>query len=658
MALNKFYLRPVADISLQHALYPEDSTTGYNLINEEVYDEEATYIYHNVLADAEEETLVSTFSLGGNIPSNYTPVASWLSAKFIAPSYDSDYSVKVFFNNILQGELYCPHTSFNLTLSPENVSIFRLNLEKPLKEYIKQNGYTETLPVTIEITTHHAANTGNKTSDYQMKIGQVYIEIEYTDYNQSYIKYGTEWAKPVTAYKKNNGQWEELIEDDFLDNIQNNTFLKNENSNNYPMLKAGNSWNKPFQENYGYFRIEIVDSYSPEGDEIDSWAADVDESGDIMCYTKNIEVVKYNDESDVKTLQKLIIAGNGSGGIYLNPNSSYAFTEPRDISFNTLSLSAFTTGIVGMELLKTYQNTNIDGMFKNSYFDSTYVDPTDPSPSYNLDLGAWNVKELNYTFINSVCITGLTLPSQLEVINNALHGVAAETLHIPYTVNRIEYDDLGFANAIKYITVSSDNLYFYKENGCFINKDTKDIMHIGVDFTEIPNDVVSIGYGALCDVSTITSITIPTNITYLGDICLSHSDLKNIIMLSSTPPEMHEDGAFGTSSAMSKTFAITVPTGYGETYKTASVWSTYADYIIEEGIIVFVIESTRYQAEEGMTWAEWVESDYNTSSYKKDSTSDYIVLPGTTYDEYVTYDSVRVVSSDVIISKATYTRTR
>lgn len=36
-------------------------------------------------------------------------------------------------------------------------------------------------------------------------------------------------------------------------------------------------------------------------------------------------------------------------------------------------------------------------------------------------------------------------------------------------------------------------------------------------------------------------------------------------------------------------------------------------------LITFTIGGTSYQAEEGMTWGEWVESDYNTNGYTKNS---------------------------------------
>ena len=78
-------------------------------------------------------------------------------------------------------------------------------------------------------------------------------------------------------------------------------------------------------------------------------------------------------------------------------------------------------------------------------------------------------------------------------------------------------------------------------------------------------------------------------------------------------------GAFGS---------IYVPASLVTAYKTATNWATYADRITaiegdsgEEGgggdatIINFTIDGTSYQAEAGMTWGEWVESDYNTGGF-------------------------------------------
>lgn len=43
-------------------------------------------------------------------------------------------------------------------------------------------------------------------------------------------------------------------------------------------------------------------------------------------------------------------------------------------------------------------------------------------------------------------------------------------------------------------------------------------------------------------------------------------------------------------------------------------------------LINFTIGGTSYQAEEGMTWGEWVASDYNTGGFTADSSQDCVVL--------------------------------
>jgi hypothetical protein len=58
--------------------------------------------------------------------------------------------------------------------------------------------------------------------------------------------------------------------------------------------------------------------------------------------------------------------------------------------------------------------------------------------------------------------------------------------------------------------------------------------------------------------------------------CLS---LATIHVKPTTPP------TFGTNvfSGLPSKFIIYVPVGYGDTYKSATGWSTYADHILEEG---------------------------------------------------------------------------
>ena len=67
-------------------------------------------------------------------------------------------------------------------------------------------------------------------------------------------------------------------------------------------------------------------------------------------------------------------------------------------------------------------------------------------------------------------------------------------------------------------------------------------------------------------------------------------------------------------------------------------------------IITFTIEGTTYQAEEGMTWAQWVETDYNAGKYF--SESNYMITKdGTTY---VTDGVAEVMHNSVIVNGKQY----
>ena len=61
--VNVVYLRPSADISVGHSLNPADSTSAYMLVNEEVDDNTATYIYTTLPSGDGIESGTSKFEL-------------------------------------------------------------------------------------------------------------------------------------------------------------------------------------------------------------------------------------------------------------------------------------------------------------------------------------------------------------------------------------------------------------------------------------------------------------------------------------------------------------------------------------------------------------------------------------------------------------------
>lgn len=91
--------------------------------------------------------------------------------------------------------------------------------------------------------------------------------------------------------------------------------------------------------------------------------------------------------------------------------------------------------------------------------------------------------------------------------------------------------------------------------------------------------------------------------------------LKNSNAFSSTP-------FAGYSTVFSGTPYIYVPASLVSQYQSATNWAYFSSYFrsIESlgGIITFSIDGIEYQAEDGMTWAEWVDSEYNTNGFVND----------------------------------------
>lgn len=99
----------------------------------------------------------------------------------------------------------------------------------------------------------------------------------------------------------------------------------------YPILAPSNTWFTPTNSSVTrsvITEIEIMDSYTPDSSVtvVDSWDASAEKDGSITCCVIGT---------------KLIMAGNGSGKIAMNADSSYMFADPlfNDMFANVISIS-------------------------------------------------------------------------------------------------------------------------------------------------------------------------------------------------------------------------------------------------------------------------------------------------------------------------------
>ena len=109
----------------------------------------------------------------------------------------------------------------------------------------------------------------------------------------------------------------------------------------YPTLLPNSTWYKSSTNKSNITKVNIVNRYTPTGSENESWSADVGNAGDIKCY---------------RTGTVVTIAGNGSGKIYANADSSNVFN-----GFGKI------TAVDGGAVLDTSKATTFERMFQATF---------------------------------------------------------------------------------------------------------------------------------------------------------------------------------------------------------------------------------------------------------------------------------------------------
>ena len=95
----------------------------------------------------------------------------------------------------------------------------------------------------------------------------------------------------------------------------------------------------------------------------------------------------------------------------------------------------------------------------------------------------------------------------------------------------------------------------------------------------LSRNVTSIGVTAFGLCTSLATISIPDTVTTIDNYAFRYcTSLSEIHIAATVPPTLGTDVFSGIAS----TYTIYVPAGYGETYKAAAGWSTYADHIVEE----------------------------------------------------------------------------
>lgn len=130
----------------------------------------------------------------------------------------------------------------------------------------------------------------------------------------------------------------------------------------YPILAPNKTWfsqGGTATKGSTFTKITIVDSYTPTGEETETWNADADNTGAIKWYKKGTE---------------LIIAGNGSGKIAMNPDSKSLFYLGQADTFSNVTqidgLDIFDTTSVSVAQQMFYKMSSLTSLDLDSFFTS------------------------------------------------------------------------------------------------------------------------------------------------------------------------------------------------------------------------------------------------------------------------------------------------
>ena len=216
-----------------------------------------------------------------------------------------------------------------------------------------------------------------------------------------------------------------------------------------------------------------------------------------------------------------------------------------------------------------YDNFDINKDGKVSITEATAV------TEINISHGVKSCKGIGYfpNLINlSICSSSIT---EIDLSNNTkleycdLNNNKLETVTLPRLLETCGM--WYFPGTIK----AFYGEYASKDHLCFIWNNIL-VRFIGFEMTTylIPNNITEIGYSAFLGCNDIENITIPENVTKIGEMFLN---APNIYCKSTIPPIAVRK--YGDWEPFGNTTKIYVPKASVNAYKTADGWHSYANQI-------------------------------------------------------------------------------
>ena len=193
-------LRPVSDESLNHSC--SSGSSGYAMISESSSDDDSTYIYQTV-SSTSSASVTSSFTLGGTMPSGSFKITG--ATLYVRGRSSANYT----YSGTYQLSIDSSASSMSLSTS------YQTSSSTGVATSLINNTYTSSNFPSLSVTIVTAGNKSqSKNSNFQIRITQIYLELEYEEIIEEpsayYTKINGSWKKILTIYKKIDGVWTEF----------------------------------------------------------------------------------------------------------------------------------------------------------------------------------------------------------------------------------------------------------------------------------------------------------------------------------------------------------------------------------------------------------------------------------------------------------------
>ena len=158
-------LRPVSDESLNHSC--NSGSSGYSLISESSADDDSTYIYQTV-SSTSSASVTSSFTLGGTMPSGLFKITG--ATLYVRGRSSADHT----YSGTYQLSIDSSASSMSLSTS------YQTSSNTGVATSLINNIYTSSNFPSLSVTITTAGNkSSSKNSSFQIRVTQIYLEIEY-----------------------------------------------------------------------------------------------------------------------------------------------------------------------------------------------------------------------------------------------------------------------------------------------------------------------------------------------------------------------------------------------------------------------------------------------------------------------------------------------